>query len=129
MSTIAGAHFLLYSTDADADRAFMRDVLNLQAVDAGHGWLIFALPPSELAVHPAEDGAPPPAAADDKLLRTELYFMTSDVAGFVAALQQRGVGCTPIKQERWGRFSLITLPSGGKIGVYQPSHPTAISMS
>lgn len=124
---IAGAHFLLYTTNPDADRTFLRDVLELRAVDAGHGWLIFALPPSEMAVHPADDNAaPPPAAA--KLLGAELYFMTRDVRGFVAALERQGVSCAPIDEARWGSVTSFALPSGGRIGVYQPKHPTAISM-
>jgi hypothetical protein len=128
MSMIAGAHFLLYSSNAEADRAFLRDVLKLTAVDAGHGWLIFGLPPAEIAVHPS-DGDAASAPASDKLLGAELYFMTRDVRAFVASLQERGVTCTPIQEARWGQFAIVALPSGGKIGVYQPSHPTAISMS
>jgi catechol 2,3-dioxygenase-like lactoylglutathione lyase family enzyme len=127
MSMIAGAHFLLYTTNPEADRAFLRDVLELRAVDAGHGWLIFALPPSEVAVHPTDDSAAPPQA-DAKLLGAELYFMTRDVRGFVASLERQGVSCAPIDEARWGSVTSFALPSGGKIGVYQPKHPTAISM-
>src|SRR5262249_41641386 len=109
---IAGAHFLFYSTNPDADRAFLRDVLALSSVDAGHGWLIFALPPSELAVHPV-DGE----AGEQKMASAELYFMTRDVQAFVATMEQRGVRCAPIDDVRWGMVTNFALPSGGKVGV------------
>jgi hypothetical protein len=111
---IIGSHFLMYSADADADRAFLRDVLSLAHVDAGHGWLIFALPPAEIAVHP------------DATFRTELYLMCDDVRAEVKALEAKGVACAAIEQERWGLRTAITLPSGGRLGLYQPTHPTAI---
>ena len=111
---IIGSHFLLYSTDADADRAFIRDVLSFAHVDAGGGWLIFALPPAEVAVHP------------DAKFRAELYLMCDDVRAEVRALEAKGVSCEGIEQERWGLRTAITLPSGGQLGLYQPMHPTAI---
>jgi catechol 2,3-dioxygenase-like lactoylglutathione lyase family enzyme len=111
---IHGAHVILYSRDAEADRAFFRDVLQYPFADAGHGWLIFALPPAELAVHPGDSGA------------HELYFMTDDVAAFVADMGARGVACTPVKEERWGTITQLTLPGGGTLGVYQPKHASPL---
>lgn len=119
---IAGAHFLLYTSDADADRAFMRDVLELTSVDAGHGWLIFALPPAEIAVHPSE------GASGQTLAGAELHFMTRDIKALVASLQSRGVKCSAIQEARWGSFATFYLPSGAGLGAYQPKHPTAIPM-
>ena len=112
---IIGAHVLLYSTNADADRAFLRDVLSFNSVDAGGGWLIFALPPAEAAVHPGEGE-----------LRTELYLMCDDVRAQTVALEAKGVRCGEIATERWGLRTTITLPSGGRLGLYQPTHPMAI---
>jgi len=108
---ITGAQSIIYSTDAEADRAFLRDVLGLRGVDVGGGWLIFALPPSEVAVHPAE--------RDDG---HELYLLCDDVAAFVADMQTRGVPCTPVADRRWGLLTEVTLPGGGKLGVYEPRH-------
>ena len=122
---INGAHFLLYSTDADLDRAFFRDVLKFRAVDAGGGWLIFKLPPAELGVHPAENTFVQ-RHADHELLGNVLYLMCSDIRAVVNELEARDVPCTPIAAAEWGLYTIIGLPSGGKIGLYQPSHPTAI---
>lgn len=108
---ITGAHSIIYSTNADADRAFLPDVLGLKGVDVGHGWLIFGLPPSEVAVHPAE------ANGDH-----ELYLLCDDVVVFVAEMQAKGVACSPVADRRWGLLTEVTLPSGGKLGVYQPRH-------
>jgi hypothetical protein len=108
---ISGAHAIIRSVDADADRAFLRDVLQLPNVDAGGGWLIFALPPAEIAIHPAD--------ANDV---HELYFMCDDVDAFVAAMQTRDVACTPIQNAGWGLVTRVTLPGGGSIGVYEPRH-------
>ncbi len=108
---INGAHVILYSTDADADRAFLRDVIGLPHVDVGDGWLIFGLPPSEVAVHPAKENDV-----------HELYFMCEDVNAFAAEMQKRGVACTPPENLGWGLRVEITLPGGGKLGVYQPRH-------
>src|SRR6202041_705904 len=104
---INGAHVLLYSPDAEADRNFFRDVLNLKSVDAGHGWLIFALPPSEVAVHPAEQNN-----------RHELYFMCNDLSAEIAALKEKSVECSQPHEERWGSIVNIQLPGGGHIGLY-----------
>ena len=112
---IYGAHAILYSTDADADRVFFRDVLKYHYADAGHGWLIFALPPAELALHPGEKNGV-----------HEVYLMCDDVHAFLADMKARGVATTPVHEERWGSLTTITLPSGGKLGVYQPRHPSPI---
>jgi catechol 2,3-dioxygenase-like lactoylglutathione lyase family enzyme len=108
---IDGAHIIVYSADAAADRAFLRDVLGLRSVDAGDGWLIFALPPAEVAVHPAERGD-----------AHELYLLTADVAAFVAELRQQGVSCTDPEDHGWGVLTQVTLPGGGHLGVYEPRH-------
>lgn len=122
---ITGAHWLIYTTDPDADRAFFRDVLGLRGVDAGGGWLIFALPPAEVALHPG-DGAFVQRHAEHTLLGALLYLMCRDVHATARALEGRGVGCSPLERAEWGMYTLITLPSGGKIGLYQPTHATAV---
>ena len=124
---INGAHFLLYSTNPEADRAFLRDVLELKSVDVGHGWLIFGLPPSELAVHPA-DGPFVQKHAEHDVLGAVLYLMCDDVQQEIARLESKQVRCTPVEQAPWGRFTLLSMPSGGKIGLYQPSHQTALNL-
>ena len=116
---IYGAHMIVYSKDAEADRAFFRDVLGFASVDAGHGWLIFAMPPAEAAFHPLE----PRADANDV---HELYFMCEDLKAEMAALAEKGVHCSDVQEARWGSITKIQLPSGGKVGLYQPKHPTAI---
>jgi hypothetical protein len=127
MTGISGAHFLLYSTDPDRDRAFVRDVLGFPSVDVGHGWLIFGLPAAELAVHPS-DGPFVQKHAEHDLLGAVLYLMCDNVEATVRQFEARQVACTAIEQAPWGRFTLISLPSGGKIGLYQPSHPTALNL-
>lgn len=111
---IFGAHLVLYSVDAEADRAFLSYVLGFDPVDAGGGWLIFALPPAEAAVHPADA----PAA--------ELYLMCDDLETEMRALAGRGVACAPVEEARWGTITKIALPGGAEVGLYQPKHPTAI---
>ena len=115
---LTGAHAIIYSTDAEADRAFLRDVLKLPNVDVGGGWLIFGLPPSELAVHPSDE--------NDK---QELYFMCDDVDAFVATMKAHSVACAPVRDQGWGRVTQLALPGGGRLGVYQPRHarPKGIS--
>jgi len=114
---ISGAHIVLYSKDAETDRAFLRDVLGFKSVDAGHGWLIFALPSAEAAVHPAsESGA------------HELYLMCDDLKAEIAALAAKGITCSQVDEQRWGSITKITLPGGGKLGLYQPKHPTALGL-
>lgn len=108
---IVGAHLVVYSSNADADRAFMRDVLGFPSVDAGDGWLIFALPPSEAAFHPADSDG-----------RHELYLMCDDVGAFAAEMAEKGVTCEEPKSVGWGVLTRITLPGGGTIGVYEPRH-------
>jgi len=113
---ISGAHVILYSKDAEADRAFFRDVLGFPSVDAGHGWLIFALPPAEAAFHPADGNE-----------RHELYFMCDDLKAEISELEKKGLRCTEVHQERWGSITKIRLPGGGELGLYQPKHPTALA--
>ena len=108
---INGAHVIVYSRDAEADRAFLKDVLGFRHVDVGHGWLIFALPESEGAVHPAETGG-----------SHELYLMTDDVEAEIARLKVRNIECDPVQDMGWGRLTRIALPGGGKLGLYQPRH-------
>jgi hypothetical protein len=118
---ITGAHAIIYSTNPDADRAFLRDVIKLTHVDVGHGWLIFGLPPSEIAVHPAEqDSASVEASAGQG--RHELYLMCDDVEAFVAAMRTHGIVCGSIQDQRWGLLTQLTLPGGSALGVYQPRH-------
>ncbi len=113
---IFGAHVIVYSRDAEADRAFLRDVLGLHSVDAGHGWLIFATPPAEMAVHPAEENG-----------RHELYLMCDDLQAEIASLRAKGVVCSEVQEARWGSITNIQLPGGGDLGLYQPKHPLAIT--
>jgi catechol 2,3-dioxygenase-like lactoylglutathione lyase family enzyme len=115
---IFGAHVIVYSKDAAADRAFFRDVLGFSSVDAGHGWLIFALPPAEVAVHPAEANE-----------RHELYFMCDDLKAEIAALGEKGVRCSEVQEARWGSIAKIRLPGGGEVGLYQPKHPIALGLA
>jgi catechol 2,3-dioxygenase-like lactoylglutathione lyase family enzyme len=122
---INGTHILVYTTNPEADRAFFRDVLDFRAVDVGHGWLIFALPPAEAAFHPS-DGEFTPAPGAGQLLGTHVYLMCDDVQATVKALATKNVRCSEISTERWGIKTTIPLPSGGAIGLYQPTHPTAI---
>jgi catechol 2,3-dioxygenase-like lactoylglutathione lyase family enzyme len=113
MQMFIGAHTIIESTDAEADRAFFRDVLGLESVDVGGGWLIFALPPAELAVHPGTNS------------RQELYLMCADLDTTLAELRGRGVPVgEEIHDERWGRLATMTLPGGGQVSIYQPRHPT-----
>src|SRR5262245_12215905 len=106
---LTGAHSIIYSTDADADRAFLQDVLALPSVDVGEGWLIFGLPPAEVAVHPG--------SSNDK---HEFYLMFDDVNAFVAEMKSRGIKCGPVQDEGWGVLTHVTLPGGGELGAYEP---------
>ena len=124
---INGAHFLLYSKDADADRAFITNVLGFPSVDVGRGWLIFALPPSELAVHPAE-GEFSQEHADVRMLGVVLYLMCDNVEAEVKALAAKKVSCGAINTAPWGIHTTINLPSGGHIGLYQPTHEVAYNL-
>jgi catechol 2,3-dioxygenase-like lactoylglutathione lyase family enzyme len=108
---IVGAHAIIYTKDAEADRAFLRDVIGLSSVDVGGGWLIFALPPSEVALHPSE--------RNDV---HELYLMCDDVDAFIAEMSVKKVRWSKIQEEQWGRMPEVALPGGGNVGVYQPLH-------
>ena len=121
-----GAHFLLYSKNAEADRAFFRDVLNLRAVDVGGGWLIFAMPLAEAAIHPVEGQFSQQHAGHD-LLGAVLYLMCDDLAAVMATLKARNVLCSEVQAAEWGQATTIPLPSGGRIGLYQPAHATAFA--
>ena len=109
---LAGAHVVLYSRDAERDRDFLQKVLELPHVDAGHGWLVFALPPSEVAVHPSDDS-----------VAHELYLLCDDVQAFVARMRQKQVVCSAVQTQAWGLLTHLALPGGGRLGVYQPKHP------
>jgi hypothetical protein len=124
---IIGAHFLLYSNDADADRAFFRDVLGFRFVDVGGGWLIFAMSPAEAAIHPLE-GESSQNHAGRRLLDAVLYLMCDDLKAMIADLRKKKVECTEIEEARWGIKTTILLPSGGHIGLYQPRHATALNL-
>ena len=114
---IFGAHVIVYSKDAEADRAFFRDVLGLSSVDAGHAWLIFALPPAEVAVHPA-----------DQENGHDLYLMCDDLKAEISVLGAKGVQCSEVQEARWGSISKIRLPGGSEVGLYQPKHPLALAL-
>jgi len=108
---IIGAHIMIQSRNNAADQAFMTKVLGLSSVDAGNGFLIFAVPPAEIAIH-----------GSDKNDAHEFFFMSDDIAAFVADMKKRGIACTPPANRGWGTLTQITLPGGGKLGVYQPHH-------
>ncbi len=115
---INGAHIILYSTDAEADRVFIRDVLGFAGVDAGDGWLIFKLPPAEIAVHPTEVPG-----------KHEFYLMCDDLEKTLVNLTDKGVTCSlPVSDQGWGVLTSIQLPSGSKLSIYQPRHPTAYDL-
>lgn len=129
--TFSGTHILFLSEDADADRAFLRDVLGFKSIDAGHGWLIFAMPPAEAAVHPTAPSDATTGAQGNSQgakLEAEVYLMCDDVRAAVRVLEQKKVKCAPVEKERWGLRTSIPLPSGGHIGLYQPTHPTALHL-
>lgn len=109
---IIGAHTIIFSTDSEADLGFFRDVLKLPSVDAGGGFMIFGLPPSEMAVHGAETNG-----------KHELYLMCPDIEAFTMQMAERGLDCTPVHDEGWGLLTQLTLPGGSTIGVYEPRHP------
>ena len=108
---ITGAHSIIYSKNPEADRGFLKDVLGLPHVDVGDGWLIFGLPPAEVAVHPSE-----------KNDVHEFYLICADVEAFVARVTARGLSCSPVRDMGWGRLTQVSLPGGGKLGVYEPRH-------
>jgi hypothetical protein len=108
---IIGAHTIIYSQNAEADRVFLRDILKLSNIDIGEGWLIFDLPAAELAVHPSEKNS-----------IHELYFMCADILTFVATMKKQSIPCSSIQALNWGQLTQVTLPGGGQLGVYQPRH-------
>jgi len=124
---INGTHLLLYSRDPEADRAFFRDVLKFPSVDAGEGWLIFALPPAELGIHPG-DGNFVERHADHELSGIILYLMCDNLAQTIASLQSKGIQTTATVQAGWGTTTTIHLPGGGGLGLYQPRHATALNL-
>ena len=111
MDMIIGAHSIIYSKNAEADRDFLKDVLKLPHVDAGHGWLIFGLPPAEVAVHPSNEAG-----------YHELYLMVKNIRLFVREMDKHQIRCGPVQNQGWGQLTQLTLPGGGSIGVYQPRH-------
>ncbi len=108
---ISGAHTIIYSTNPEADRAFLRDVLKFAYVDVGDGWLIFSLPPAEVAVHPSD--------TNDV---HELYLICDDVQELMAEMKKQRIDCTEVTDAGWGLLTHLTLPGGGKLGIYQPRH-------
>lgn len=108
---IIGAHSIIYSTHPEADRAFLRDVLELSHVNVGDGWLIFGLPPAEVAIHPSDTNNV-----------HEFYLMCGDIEALITKLKQLNIDCEPVQDPRWGLLTYVTLPGGGKLGVYQPRH-------
>jgi hypothetical protein len=115
---ITGGHTVIYSTDSDADRGFLRDVLKLTNVDIGGGWLIFGLPPAEVAVHPS-----------DKNGVSEFFLMCQDIEIFITEMKNHNIQCEDVQDRDWGLLSRLTLPGGGKLGVYQPCHARPDPMS
>jgi hypothetical protein len=115
---IRGAHVILYSSDADADRAFLQELLPLPTADAGGGWTLLQLPPGEVAVHPAETSG-----------ATELYLVCDDIDATVADLEERGVSFDgAVSDQGWGRLATMRLPGGGRLGIYEARHPTAFDL-
>jgi catechol 2,3-dioxygenase-like lactoylglutathione lyase family enzyme len=108
---ITGSHFIVFSTDAEADRAFFRDVLDLPFVDVGGGWLVFRAPPSEVALHPSDHSG-----------GGEFFLLTDDLVADMSRLEARGVHLSPVEEQCWGTVTKIGLPSGGELGLYQPKH-------
>jgi hypothetical protein len=107
---ITGTHAMIFSNDPEADRAFLKDVLEIPHVDSGGGWLIFRLPPAELGVHGGDNGF------------HQLYFICDDVDALVASLTEKGVACGAVEDQAWGRITHVQLPGGGKLGVYEARH-------
>jgi hypothetical protein len=114
---LIGAHAVIFSTNPDADRAFLRDIFKLPNIDGGGGYVIFGLPPSEIAVHQRDNDV------------HELYFMCADVEAFIGELKNHNVSCSPVSDEGWGLLTRVTLPGGGQLGVYQPRHARPAAMA
>ncbi len=112
MRLISGAHSILYSRDAEADRQFLKDIFGFPAVDVGDGWLIFGLPPAELAVHPSSRNG-----------RSEFYLMCDNIEALTHDLRKKGIHCSPVQDQDWGLITRVLLPGGGKLPIYEPRHP------
>lgn len=108
---ITGAHSILYSSDAKADAEFFKNVLKFKNVDVGNGWLIFGLPPSEVAIHPSADNG-----------LCEFYLLCDDIDTFIKEMSEKDIVCGPVETQRWGKITRLTLPGGGKLAVYEPKH-------
>jgi catechol 2,3-dioxygenase-like lactoylglutathione lyase family enzyme len=126
---IIGAHILFYSKDPEADRAFFREALGFRSIDAGEGWLIFALPPTEAAIHPTDGTDFTQKHAGTALMGAVLYLMCDSLDSIIALLKAKKVECGPVQTAPWGRATTIPLPSGAAIGLYQPTHETALNLS
>src|ERR1700690_2746330 len=125
---INGVHLLIYSRDPGADRAFLRDILEFEFVDAHDGWLIFSLPPPELGVHPGDEKSAE-KLGDQDLLGTVIYLMCDKLNETIASLNAKGAVTTEIQQTNWGRTTTVRLPSGGGLGLYEPRHATALHLT
>lgn len=115
---IVGAHSIIYSKNPDADRAFLRDVLKLPHVDVGGGWLVFGLPPAEVAFHPSNQNDV-----------HEFYLLCDDIEALIATLRKSGATCSPVQNRAWGFLTQVSLPGGGNLGIYQPRHARPKAMS
>ena len=124
---INGSHFLLFSKNPEADRAFLRDALSFRSVDAGRGWLIFALPPAEIAVHPMDEDAPA-QNPEGQVVGASLYLMCDDLDSTMKSLESKNVLFSEVDEASWGIVTTFRLPGGGEIGLYQPTHPTALEL-
>ena len=113
---INAVHAVLYTKEAESVRAFFRDVLEFPSVDAGHGWLIFGLPPAEIGIHPA-------ASASEEG-RHLLYLMCDDIEATIQELKAKGVETTPLQKQSWGLLTTLRIPGGSELGLYQPTHPS-----
>jgi catechol 2,3-dioxygenase-like lactoylglutathione lyase family enzyme len=127
MAIVNGTHVLIYTSDPAADRGFFRDVLGFKYVDVGHGWLIFALPPAEAAFHPIEGDAGQ-THAGHAMIASVVYLMCDDLTATIKALAAKNVACTEVQKEQWGIRTTVRLPSGGEIGLYQPTHEVAYKL-
>jgi predicted enzyme related to lactoylglutathione lyase len=129
VAMITGIHLITYAKDADKARAFFKDVLGLPSVDAGRGWLIFALPPAEIAAHPTDAADSEQAASAGGQPRCELYLMCDDVKRTIDDLKRKGVEFTsPVSEQPWGLLTTLRVPGAGEIGLYQPKHPIALGL-
>jgi catechol 2,3-dioxygenase-like lactoylglutathione lyase family enzyme len=127
MGIVNGVHVLIHTSNPEADRAFFRDTLGFKHVDVGHGWLIFGLPPAEAAFHPIE-GEAAQKHAGHQMLTSVVYLMCDDLKATIESLAAKKVACTEIETENWGIRTTVRLPSGGELGLYQPTHETALNM-